>query len=78
MPRLRLKSSFSVASTAAMSSFTSSRLMMSSTRAALMFTLAVWLFAFASEKHGVEERRGEDRRGQDRREGLKLFYRSLM
>uniref|UniRef100_A0A3B4CMB7 Uncharacterized protein n=1 Tax=Pygocentrus nattereri TaxID=42514 RepID=A0A3B4CMB7_PYGNA len=50
MPRLRLKSSFSVASTVAISSFTSSRLMMSSTRAALMLTLAAWPFAFAAEQ----------------------------
>lgn len=73
MPRLRLKSSFIVANTAAMSSFSSSRLMMSSTRAALMLTLAVWLLAFASEgRKGGKKERG---RREERREGLKLFYR---
>uniref|UniRef100_A0A671T2V5 Uncharacterized protein n=1 Tax=Sinocyclocheilus anshuiensis TaxID=1608454 RepID=A0A671T2V5_9TELE len=45
---LRLKSSFRVVRTAAMSSFTSSRLIISSTNAALMFTLVVCPFAFAN------------------------------
>uniref|UniRef100_A0A668ASL8 Uncharacterized protein n=1 Tax=Myripristis murdjan TaxID=586833 RepID=A0A668ASL8_9TELE len=47
MFRLRVKSSLSVLRTAVMSSFTSSRLMMSSTRAELMFTLAAWPFALS-------------------------------
>lgn len=52
MPRLRLKSSFNVASTEDMSACTSSRLTMFSTRAALMLTLAVCPFALASMDWG--------------------------
>uniref|UniRef100_A0A8C2XFM3 Uncharacterized protein n=1 Tax=Cyclopterus lumpus TaxID=8103 RepID=A0A8C2XFM3_CYCLU len=44
---LRVKSSLSALRTAVMSPFTSSRLMMSSTRAELIFTLADWPFALA-------------------------------
>uniref|UniRef100_A0A3Q1EA04 Secreted protein n=1 Tax=Acanthochromis polyacanthus TaxID=80966 RepID=A0A3Q1EA04_9TELE len=47
MLRLRVKSSLSALRTAVMSSFTSSRLMMSSTRAELIFTFADWPFALA-------------------------------
>uniref|UniRef100_A0A3Q1C381 Secreted protein n=1 Tax=Amphiprion ocellaris TaxID=80972 RepID=A0A3Q1C381_AMPOC len=47
MLRLRVKSSLSALRTAVMSSFTSSRLMMSCTRAELIFTLADWPFALA-------------------------------
>uniref|UniRef100_A0A3Q3GJI3 Uncharacterized protein n=1 Tax=Labrus bergylta TaxID=56723 RepID=A0A3Q3GJI3_9LABR len=45
MLRLRVKSSLSALRTAVMSCLTSSRLMMSSTRAELIFTLADWPFA---------------------------------
>uniref|UniRef100_A0A672JEA0 Uncharacterized protein n=1 Tax=Salarias fasciatus TaxID=181472 RepID=A0A672JEA0_SALFA len=44
---LRVNSSLSALRTAAMSCFTSSRLMMSSTRAALIFTFPDWPFALA-------------------------------
>uniref|UniRef100_A0A3Q2CWR9 Uncharacterized protein n=1 Tax=Cyprinodon variegatus TaxID=28743 RepID=A0A3Q2CWR9_CYPVA len=47
MLRLRVNSSLSAPRTAVMSSFTSSKLMMSSTRAELIFTLADWPFALA-------------------------------
>lgn len=47
MLRLRVKSSLSALTTATMSDFTSPRLMMSSTRAALMFSLAAWPLALA-------------------------------
>uniref|UniRef100_A0A673N1H0 Uncharacterized protein n=1 Tax=Sinocyclocheilus rhinocerous TaxID=307959 RepID=A0A673N1H0_9TELE len=77
---LRLKSSFRVVRTAAMSSFTSSRLIISSTNAALMFTLAVCPFAFANiykKKNNKEERNinvfitdGFKRRTGDRNERL--------
>lgn len=67
MPRLRLNSSFSVANTAAMSSFNSSRLMISSTRVALMLTLDIWVLAFASEgQWGGKEERG--RGGEERKD----------
>lgn len=71
MPRLRLKSSFSTDSAAVMSSLTWSRLMMSSTRAVLMLTLAAWLLAFAAEWSGVEWRVERSGEGRGRREGLK-------
>lgn len=47
MLRLRVKSSLSALRTAVMSSFTPSRLMMSSTRAVLILTFADWPFALA-------------------------------
>lgn len=47
MLRLRVKSSLRALRTAAMSALTSSRLMMSSTRAELRFTFAAWLFVLA-------------------------------
>uniref|UniRef100_A0A3P9NVB3 Uncharacterized protein n=1 Tax=Poecilia reticulata TaxID=8081 RepID=A0A3P9NVB3_POERE len=47
MLRLRVNSSLSALRTAVMSSFTSSRLMMSSTKDELIFTLADWPFALA-------------------------------
>lgn len=56
MLRLRLNSSFRVVRTAAMSSFTSSRLIISSTNAALMFTLAVCPFAFANIKKATKKK----------------------
>lgn len=57
MLRLRVKSSLSALSTVVMSAFTSSRLMMSSTRVELMFTLADWPFALAWKmKRGKEEK----------------------
>lgn len=57
MLRLRVKSSLSALRTAVMSAFTSSRLMMSSTRVELMFTLADWPFALAWKmKRGKEEK----------------------
>ncbi len=57
MLRLRVKSSLSASRTAVMSPFTSSRLMMSSTRAELIFTLADWPFALAWKmKRGREEK----------------------
>lgn len=51
MFRLREKSSLSTSRTAAMSVLTSSRSMMSPTRAELMFTLAVWPFALAETRY---------------------------
>lgn len=57
MLRLRVKSSLSALRTAVMSPFTSSRLIMSSTRAELIFTLADWPFALAWKmKRGREGR----------------------
>lgn len=50
MLRLRMNSSLRAERTAFMSSFTSSRLMMSSTRAELIFTFTDWPFAFAGMK----------------------------
>lgn len=47
MLRLRVKSSLSASRTAVMSPFTSSKTMMSSTRAELIFTLAAWPLALA-------------------------------
>lgn len=47
MLRFRVKSSLSESRTVVMSSFTSSRLMMSSTRDELMFTFPDWPFALA-------------------------------
>uniref|UniRef100_A0A3Q1JBR4 Uncharacterized protein n=1 Tax=Anabas testudineus TaxID=64144 RepID=A0A3Q1JBR4_ANATE len=54
---LRVKSSLRALRTPVMSSFTSSRLMMSSTRAVLIFTLADWPFAFTGKiKKGKEQK----------------------
>lgn len=62
MLRLRVKSSLSALRTAAMSVFTSSRLMMSSTRAELMFTLDDWPFALAwKTKRGKEEKQRREK-----------------
>lgn len=60
MLRFRVKSSLSESRTVVMSSFTSSRLMMSSTRDELMFTFPDWPFALAlkikREKEGKKPR----------------------
>uniref|UniRef100_A0A3Q2XCH7 Uncharacterized protein n=1 Tax=Hippocampus comes TaxID=109280 RepID=A0A3Q2XCH7_HIPCM len=61
MLRLRVKSSLSALTTAAMSSFTSSRLMMSSTRAALIFTLAACPFVLARRRMRKVVQRGTRR-----------------
>lgn len=58
MLRLRVKSSFRALRTPFMSSFTSSRLMIFSTRAVLIFTLADWPFAFAWKKKRGKEGKG--------------------
>uniref|UniRef100_A0A673WWY9 Uncharacterized protein n=1 Tax=Salmo trutta TaxID=8032 RepID=A0A673WWY9_SALTR len=55
MLRLRLKSSFRVVRMAAISSFTSSRLMMSSTSEELMFTLEAWPFAALAERKKLKQ-----------------------
>lgn len=57
MLRLRVKSSLSALRTAVISPFTSSKLMMSSTSAELMFTLADWPFALAWKMKRGKERK---------------------
>lgn len=56
MLRLRVKSSLSAVRTAAMSAFTSSRSIMSPTRAELMLTLADWPLALAA---GTKRKEGK-------------------
>lgn len=64
MLRFRVKSSLSESRTVVMSSFTSSRLMMSSTRDELMFTFPDWPFALAlkikREKEGKNRGKSGD------------------
>jgi hypothetical protein len=68
MLRLRLKSSFRVVRTAAISSFVSSRLIMSSTSEELMFTLEAWPFAALAEGRN-KSRQFSERLQKERMEG---------